>query len=238
MTPLKCVSFIVLLSLGLSPAASAQEPAADFTPNDNAVYAVTYVETSSAGIPRAIGLLHLYRDDARSEPGNTSLELRQEVGRSYRFAIVAQWQNQEAYERHERGSPAMDLFAGLREIQVAPPETVVLKNFAVGPVRESGGGRAQVYAISRIEIPPERLEEFRVLANPFVESSRADGGGMRFDILQESGPQQDHLFLFESWTNTGDYEAHRTSEHVRNFRMGLAAMLADIYDDRLYGAFD
>jgi quinol monooxygenase YgiN len=228
----------MLLFFSASPGAQAQDSAAEFTPNDDAVHVVTYVETTSAGIPRAIGLLHLYREAGRMEPGNTSLELRQEVGRPYRFAVVAQWEDQAAYEAHERGAEAMQLFAGLNEIQTAPPEKIVLQNFAVGLVRPSGGGRAQVYGITHIEIPSDRLAEFRALLSPFVETSRSDGGGMRFDVLQRLDPQQNHLFLFESWTNPGDFEAHRSSEHAKNFREGLAAMLADLVDDRLYGAFD
>ncbi len=232
------ISLVILLSFGGAAAAQDQDSADDFIPNDDAVTVVTYVETSAASTARAIGLLHSYRGAGRTEPGNSVLELRQEVGQPYRFAIHAQWQDQASFEAHERGIAATQLFDGLSEIQTAPPERIVLQNFAVGPVRASGGGRAQVYGISQIEISPDRLEDFRALVTPFVETSRGDGGGMRFDVLQSMDSQQNQLVILESWTNPSDFETHRSSDHAVSFRGGLASMLIDLHDHRLYGAFD
>jgi len=236
MKSLPRILLVVLLSIGGAFGAQSQDvtPA----PPESTVTVLTYVETSAASIPRAIGLLHQYREAGRTEAGNSLLELRQEVGQPYRFAIITQWQDQAALDAHERGTVAMELYAGLSEIQTAPPETIVLQGFAVGPVRESGGGRAQTYAMSHIEISPDRIEEFRALVTPYVETSRSDGGGMRFDVLQMSNAEENHLVILESWTSPRDYEAHRSSEHAASFRDGLAPMLIDLRDDRLYGGFD
>jgi len=229
-------SLLVLLSIGGAFEAQSQ----DVTPAAPAstVTVVTYVETSAASIARAIGLLHQYREAGQTDAGNSLLELRQEVGQPYRFAIFTQWQDQAAFDAHERGAAATQLFEGLAEIQTAPPHSITLQGFEVGPLRAPGGGRAQIYAMSHIQIAPDRIEAFRALATPYVEASRSDEGGMRFDVLQMSNDQQNHLLILESWTNPGDYEAHRSSEHATNFRSGLAPLLIDLRDDRLYGAFD
>ncbi len=178
------VSLVILLSFGGAAAAQDQDSGDDFIPNDDAVTVVTYIETSAASTARAIGLLHSYREAGRAEPGNSVLELRQEVGQPYRFAIHAQWQDQASFEAHESGTAATQLFDGLSEIQTAPPERIVLQNFAVGPVRASGGGRAQVYGISHIEIFPDRLEDFRALES-FMASKRT-----RYLIVERDGLQE------------------------------------------------
>ncbi len=236
MKTLPRISLVVLLLLGGVFEAQSQDvtPA----PPEGTVTVLTYVETSAAFIPNAIGLLHRYRAGGQAEPGNSLLELRQEVGQPYRFAILTQWQDQAALDAHERGAVAMELYTGLSEIQSAPAHSITLRGFAVGPVRESGGGRAQTYAMSHVEISPDRIEEFRALVTPYVETSRSDGGGMRFDVLQLQDAEGNHLFILESWTSPRDYEAHRSSEHATEFRDGLAPMLIDLRDDRLYGGFD
>lgn len=238
---MKSIQHILLMGsllFGVSLGAQSQTLTPDPAPVESAVYVVTYIEISAMSVPQAIGLLLPYRDAGRAESGNSSIDLHQEVGRPYHFAIYEQWQDRAAFDAHQQGPAATQLLVGLKDIQSAPPESRVFQGFAVGPVRPPGPGRAQVYSISQIEVPVARLAEFRALVTPLVETSRTDGGGMRFDVLQELNPRQNQLTVLESWSNPQAYEAHRTSAHVQRFREGLAPMLIGLYDDRLYGIFD
>lgn len=238
MKSMQRILLIVLLSFSVAPGAQSQNLPPGPAPDESAVYVVTYIEVTAMSVPRAIGPLLQYREAVRAEFGNSSVDLYQELGRPYRFAIYEQFQDRATFEAHKLGNATTQLLVGLKDIQSAPPDSRAFQGFAVGPVRPPGGGRAKIYSISHIEIPAARLADFGALARPFVETSRTDPGGMRFDVLQELDPRQNQLTVFESWSSPQDFEAHRISAHVQQFREGLAPMLIGLYEDRLYGIFD
>ena len=226
----------------LSAAFAAQDEEPTPAAPETTVHVVTYIEVKTNAVPHAIGMLLQYRNAGRDEAGNAVFDLHQEVGRPYRFAVYEQWQSQAALTAHEQGAAATRLLSGLAEIQSALPNRRILAGFAVGPVRPQGGGRAQVYGISRFEIPLAQIAAFRATMASFLEASRNEPGGMRFDILEEedsqSGLQLVGLTLVESWNNPGNFEDHRSSNQFVQFREALAPLVVGLYQDRLYGGFD
>lgn len=229
---MRCVLMFLLLATGVAHAGEDRAP----TPAAPAgtVNVVTFVDVSTASIPRAIGLLRTYRD-ATAKAGISAIDLYQELGRPYRFAINEQWKDQASYDSQRQGLAATQLLAALKAMQSAPPESHVFQGYAVGPVRPVAGGRAQVYGICYFEIEAARLADFGNLVRPYVDAGRKDEGGMRLDFLQEANPRQTHILLFSSWNGPDEHEAHRISAHAQRFRESLAPLLSGSFDDRLYG---
>jgi quinol monooxygenase YgiN len=226
----------VLLLVGLAAAGAREE--ATPAPGPASVHVVAFVDVSEAAIPRALGVLRQFRDAVRGEPGNTGAELYQEIGRPYRFTINEQWRDRASFDGHSRGGAAAQFATGLKALQTAPAEIHVLQGLAVGPVKPPGPGRAKLLAVAQFDISAARLAEFAALAKTYAETSRNDGGSMRFDVLQDMPPRQNRIVVFETWSSPEDYEAHRTSAHAQKFRETAAAMLTGSYDDRFYGKFD
>jgi quinol monooxygenase YgiN len=222
-----------LCALLLSGAAAEPEgplPAA-------AVETVTYIDVALARSAVVAGLLRRYRDAVREEDGNLGAELYQEIGSAYHFVIDEQWRDRASLDAHAKGVVLMQLRAALQEAQNAPPDSHVFEPYDVAPVRPRGGGQATVYGITHVEIAPVQAAAFRTLAADYARASRADGGGMRFDVLKETGSET-RFMLFESWTAPRDFEAHRTAAHARHFREALAPIGTGYYEDRLFGKFN
>jgi quinol monooxygenase YgiN len=237
MTSLLRIVPLLLLSLVVAPSARSQNAAAAPAAPANAVFAVTYIDVAEAGIPKAIGLLHQYLD-ALADSGNRAVDLYQELGRADRFAIFEQWPDRAAFDAPARVAAAAQLDAALKAIETAPPDRHVLQGFDVGPLRPPGGGRAKIYGITHFVIPAARAAAFDALAKAYAAASRADAGGMRFDILREAAPRQDQITIVESWSNPQDFESYRASAPTRAFRDGVAPLLDGPYDDRFYGKFN
>lgn len=236
MKSIRSVLWLALFLFGAAPGAQSQPASPTPAPPPSAVFVVTHIGVSAAGIPDAIGLLGRYRD-ALAQAGTPNVDLYQELGRPDRFAIVEQWQDRPALDAKRPGAAAM-LAAGLKDIQSAPPDSQIFQGFSVAPIRPPGGGRAKVHGLSHFEIPAARLTEFDALVKPYLEASRTDAGGMRFDLLKGQGPRQNQFTIVESWSNPQDFESHRNSAPVKKFREGLAPMLTGPFDDRLYGKFN
>ena len=234
MRSLPFIFLSLLLSVAVAHAAANQTEATPTAPT--AINVVTFVDVTEAAIPRAIGLLRQYREQLAGPA--TAIDLYQDIGRPYRFAINEQWRDREAFDAHQRGNAPAQLLTALSSLQSAPPETHILQPHSVAPERPPGGGRAKLFVISRFEVMPARLTELEALLRPLADASRRDEEGMRFDVLRAMPPRQTQVTILESWSNPEGFEAHRIAPHVQNFRAGLAPMLAGSYDERLYGKFD
>lgn len=229
---MRYVLTFLLLAAGAAHAGEARAPTPAAPPGT--VNVITFVDVSTASIPRAIGLLRTYRD-ATAKAGVVAVDLYQELGRPYRFAINEQWKDRASYDAERQGQATAQFLTALKSVQSAPPESHVFQGFAVGPVSPVAGGRAQVYGISYFEIDLARVADLTNLVRPFADAGRKDEGGMRLDFLQEVAPRQNHILLFSSWNGPDEHETHRTSAHAQRFREGLAPLLTGAFDDRLYG---
>ena len=232
---MKLMSGILLaLALIAGPVGAAEDLTSRAAPGPNVVNVIMYVDVREAAIPRAIALLKQYRD-AQSADGSAEVDLYQEIGRPYRFAINEQWLSRSGYDSSRPAQAISQLLAGLKDIQSAPPQEHSFRRFDVGPVRAMGGGRAQLYRISRFHVPGERQVQLLGVAKTLAEASRADQGGMRYDVLQGANPNLDLFAIFESWSNPDALEAHRSAAHVQRFREALVPLMISTFDDRLYG---
>jgi quinol monooxygenase YgiN len=240
MKAISSIVFSTLLLFGIAQGAQAQNaPQAPVpAPAPGTVNVITYIEVATASIPKVFGVLRQYRDASGAEQGITGIDLYHEVGRPDRFAVNEQWQNRMAYEAHKRAPAIMQLLAALKDYEIVPPDSHVFQGLSVGPAKPPINCCAMIYVVGHFEIPAARLADFNSLVKPFADMSRAEHGGMRFDILQDTTPPRNQLTIFESWTNSEDLEAHRRSDHVITFRRALEPLLTRMYDDRTYGKFD
>ena len=228
---------VLALLLGAAPAAQSQNVQVTPAPAAGTVFVVTYIDVALASVPQAIGLLRQYRDELRTS-GNAGADIYEELGRPYRFAITEQWKDRATFDAHKAGPEATQLMAGLKDIRTAPTDSYVFEGYSVSTVKNPPGGRGRAYGISRFEIPAARLAAFGALVKPYIETSRAEHGELRFDVLQELKPHQNRVTILDWWGDPQDYENHRSSPAAQKFREGLAPTLIGSYDDRLYGKFD
>ena len=155
MKSIPCMVLSALLLFGIAPgafAANAPLPSIP-APPASAVFVVTYIDVSEVSVPRAIGLFRRYQADS-----GANVDLYEELGRSYRFAITETWQDKAAYEAHKSSPAVTQLLAGLKDMQSAPPDSHVLQGISVGPVGVSRqpqgfdrGGQAETGEAVRAE---------------------------------------------------------------------------------------
>ena len=87
---------------------------------DNAVYAVTYVEINANAVAGGTTLLKRYRDTSLKQPGNARSDLLQEIVRPNRFAIVETWNSQAALDAHANAPSTLQIRDGLKSLEDAP----------------------------------------------------------------------------------------------------------------------
>src|SRR5258708_10079477 len=90
------VALSLLLAMVLMPIVSMQTAYAQ----DNAVYAVSYVEVAPAARAAAASLLRQLANASRKDEGNTRFDILQRTAPSNQFAIVSVWKDQKAYDAH------------------------------------------------------------------------------------------------------------------------------------------
>jgi len=90
------VALSLLFVMVLMPIVSMQTAYAQ----DNAVYAVSYVEVAPAARAAAASLLRQLANASRKDEGNTRFDILQRTAPSNQFAIVSVWKDQKAYDAH------------------------------------------------------------------------------------------------------------------------------------------
>lgn len=111
------------------------------------VYVATYVEVAPTAIDEGAALLKQYRDASRKDAGNLRMELVQEIGRPSRFAVLAIWADQKAFELHAKTA----LRDKLKAVQAAPYDERVHSGLSVG-ARDAR--RGSVVVLTHVDVPP------------------------------------------------------------------------------------
>src|SRR6516162_6047519 len=101
----------------------------------NTVYALTTFDVSPSATQQTIALLTQYRDTARKQAGNISVDLLQESGLLNRFAIHESWSNRSAYDANEKAPPMAVLREGLKPLAGAPLDRRAYRPLSIGSTR-------------------------------------------------------------------------------------------------------
>src|SRR5260221_10118081 len=128
-------SLVIAAAVAVAPAARAQSGA-------DAVFAVTYLDVGAGAVPQGVELIKKYRDQSRREGANLEFTILQETSRPNRFVIMEGWQNQAAFEAHDKGAAKAEFEGALKPIRNSPPDRKMLQPFANAPARPAPVGGA------------------------------------------------------------------------------------------------
>ena len=127
----------LLLTMAVTPMSSNAQTAPAIA---GPVYIATYVEVVPTAVDEGAAVLKQYRDASRKDAGNLRTELAQEIGRPTRFAILAIWADQKAYEAHGKTAHSAQLRDRLKAVNAAPNDERVHSGMSV--LRETSCAQA------------------------------------------------------------------------------------------------
>jgi len=223
---------LLLAAMAITAAGSnAQTPPAIEGP----VYIATYVELVPTAVKDGGALLKEYRDAARKDAGNLRTELVQEAGRPSRFALLAIWADQKAFEAHGRAAHTAQFRDKLKTVHAAPYDERVHSGMSVGARDALRAG--SVVVVTHVDVPGAFKDATVPLLQQLGDASRKETGNLRFEV-QQQGNRPNHFTVVELWADQKAYDAHVTAGHTRQFRDKLGPMVGALYDERLYKAID
>jgi quinol monooxygenase YgiN len=223
---------VLAIAMALAPiGANAQTSPAIEGP----VYVATYVELVPAAVNEGGALLKQYRDASRKDVANLRAELVQEAGRPTRFAILAIWADQKAYEAHGKAAHTAHFRDKLKGVHAAPYDERVHSGMSVGAMDALRAG--SVVVVTHVDVPGAFKDATLPLLQQLSEASRKETGNLRFEV-QQQGNRPNHFTVVELWADQKAYDAHVMAGHTRQFREKLGPMTGALYDERLYKAFD
>ena len=199
------------------------------------VYVATYVEVLPSAVGPAIALLKQYRDAARKDAGNLRSELVQESGRPNRFALMAVWADQAAWEAHGKAPHTAQMREKLSAVQAAPYDERVHNGMFVGAKTAAGPGA--LYVLTHVDVPPPLRDTLIPMLRQLAEDSRKGAGNQRYEAQQQNN-RTNHFTVVEAWASYAAYEAFIGTAAKRQFRDKFGPMTGALYDERIYAAVD
>jgi quinol monooxygenase YgiN len=221
----------LVIAVAIMTASAAWAQAAPDT-----VYALTTFDVSPSATLQTIALLKQYRDTARKQAGNISVDLLQETGFSNRFAIHESWSNRSAYDANEKAPQMAALRDGLKPLAGAPLDRRTYRPLSIGPIRNAGGGGA-VYMVLFLDVFPPGLVPTLAAVKGAAVAARKGEGNLRYDVEQGAG-LGNHMIFYAAWQNRDDFDSYEKSDDARHLRDVVGPLLGSPYDDRLYALFD
>jgi quinol monooxygenase YgiN len=211
--------------------------AARAQPVSDTVYALTTFDVSPSATPQAIALLKQYRDAARKQTGNVSVDLLQQTGLFNRFAIHESWSNRSAYDANEKAPQMTALRDGLKPLAGAPLDRRSYRPLSIGPTRKAASGGTVSMVVFLDVFPPGLIPTLAAVKEAAV-AARKDEGNLRYDIEQEGVGLGNHMVFYAAWQNRDDFDAYEKSDYARHLRDVVGPLLGSPYDDRLYALID
>src|SRR6202162_4976896 len=142
----------LVIAIAIMTASAARAQAGPDT-----VYALTTFDVSPSATAQTIALLKQYRDAARKQAGNISVDLLQETGLPNRFAIHESWSNRSAYDANEKATQMTPLRNGLKPLAGAPLDRRTYRPLSIGPTRKAARGGAVHIVLLHDVFPPGRV---------------------------------------------------------------------------------
>ena len=194
-------------------------------------FTVTYVEIVPPSAAQGATLLREYRDASRKDDGAARFEVMHRFERPNQFAVLAAWENQNAFEAHIGAPHLMQLNQGLAPMLAAPNDTRQHNGLAIDDARGPRG--AGITAVTHVDVIPQHKDDGADALKQLAEDSRKRGGNLRFDVWQQTN-RPNHFTVVETWTSRRRFDSHVMAAQARDFRARLASMTGALYDERLY----
>lgn len=217
---------LLLTAVTLSGGAFAQAPA------DTTFYSVSYVEVKPASRAVAIGALKQYRDAAKRDENNVSVELFEQADRPAHFAIIETWKTEAAYagraaQRKQLGN-TIDAMR-LSGWDTRPYKTLTVASGTAEPTPKS------IYVITHVDVSPD--PKIAGLLTTLATASRLEGGNIRFDVLLHT-MRSNHFEVIEAWQSQKALDNHAAAAHTKKYRDDLQSALGSPLDERIYKAIE
>jgi quinol monooxygenase YgiN len=227
---MRSAAFLLLSFLSFSSSMSV--PLGAQAPADTTVYSVTYAEVAGSSSATLTNAFKQYRDASRKEDGYIRFDLREQMGRPGLFSVVETWRDQKAIDAHAAAAHTKRYQDAIRPIRVAGYDERPYKAFAVAPARE-GSGQA-VHVVAHVDIAGNAAQaEAPAMLRKLAETSRAEPGCLRFDVLQHM-MRANHYTVIEVWQDQKSIDAHRATAHTKEFREVIQPMSGSPLDERWY----
>ena len=155
----------------------------------------------------------------------------QEVGRANRFAVLAIWADQKAFEMHGKTAHAAQFREKLKAVHAAPYDERLNSGLSVGARDALRAG--SVVVVTHVDVSPPFKDTTVTLLQQLADTSRKDPGNLRFEVQQQAN-RPNHFTVVEAWADQKSYDGHVMAGHTRQFRDKLGPMSGALYDERLY----
>jgi len=221
----------LLLAIVLMPIVSMQTTYAQ----DNAVYAVSYIDVAPAARGMATSLLRQLANASRKDEGNLRFDILQRTAPSNQFAIVAVWKDQKAYDAHLAAAHSKEFREKIKPHLISAIDDRVHTGMDIAATPVAKNERGSIVVVTHVDVPPPQKDACIAALKTLVADSRKDPGSVRFDVFQQ-GNRPNHFSVVEIWKNQGAYDAHITAAPTKKFRDQLTPMSGALYDERLYKA--
>ena len=198
-------------------------------PQDNTLYAATYVELLPTAKTKGAALLRSYRDAGKN--GALQLEIAQRIERPSQFVVLGVWKDKAAFDAHGAAAHAKALGDGLNPLLASPNDERQHNVLAIADAKSAP--RNAIVVVTHVDVPPPRKDDVIPLLQELASSSRKEAGNLRFDVWQQTS-RPNHFTVVETWTGQKACDAHVATGHTRNFRAKLTPMTGALYDERLY----
>ena len=217
---------LFVLSSSLSAPLGAQAAA------DPTVYSVTYAEVAGSSSGAMANAFKQYNEASRKEDGYVRFDLREQLGRPGVFNVVEAWRDQKAFDAHAAAAHTKRYQDAIRPIRVAGYDERPYKPFTLAPPRE--GSDQAVHVVSHVDIAGNAAQgEAPGVLRKLAETSRAEPGCLRFDVLQHA-MRANHYTIIEVWQDQKSIDAHRAAAHTKAYRDVLQPMSGSPLDERWY----
>ena len=226
--------FLMLLGLavaspGLAPVASAADA--------STAYVVTYVEAVPTYTGQVRNLMRDLVKASRKDPGHIRMELLQRIGQPDQFVILEAWKDKEAHAAHLEAAHTKGFREKLQPLLRGPYDERPHTNLSAGTARVAlGGGDARssaIFCVTHVDIVPKEKDTGVAMVKQLAETSRKDGGNLRFDALTQNN-RPNHMTVVEIWADKKSLEEHGITAHKKQFREKLMPLSGSLYDERLY----
>lgn len=221
------VAFVVpSIALG----APAPQPAPESVPGPR--YMMTHLEVSPDATAMALTAIKAYRQAALREQGAVAVDIFQESGHPSRFIISEVWRDHQAFVARGNSPAGPELFAKLKPVEFRPPDIRIHFLFAGTPYKAPSAGNVMV--ISHLDACCGGTPTLEAAMKSVADAAVKERGMVRFEVLDQLPPRQNHARLYEEWASERDWVAHNLSQPVRDSFSRLQEYLGTPYDQRLY----
>jgi quinol monooxygenase YgiN len=215
--------------LGQVRAVLAQDTAQSITAPP--IYVVTYIEVAPRFSSEARQLILAHGVDARKAPGAVQVDALQRIDYPGHFALVEQWQSQEARQAYASTDNVTKFRAALGPLQSAGYDERIHGALSVG--RPMPASADPVLIVTHVDVIPTSVDAGVGKVTGFAEQGRGAAGNRRFDVLVQAS-RKNHMTIVESWDSLADKNPWISTPAARSFREDLQPMSGSLYDERAY----